>query len=822
MKTTILLLAVVFFSLNVNSQTWQWTHPEKNSNPPNNQYAHDIETDASGNAYVLGEFYDSLFLSNKYITGTAGKSGSYLAKYDSTGKLLWNKLIVPDGNYGDKPILATDLTITANGIYIIGKYLESYWDGYDCDEGGSGGKDYTYKIGSYSFVSAKNDIGFFVAKLNFNGGVVWNKTATRPYCYSFEGNTYYNNYSSVSYYPLLTSDKNNNIVCEFLNGGNYANSISISGYTVPVPKPTNNLAFIVFKMNPSGSVLWSNYAGYSENNVGPIQDCNSIITDNNGNIFMYGLANNNVQFGNIYYEAHYQGYSTFIAKISSAGVWQFAKELCIDSQNTLAAGNPDFMATDNNNNVYALVNHQNTYTHAGYTVIMGDTLLTNQTSYFPVKLNNTGNLIWHKGFGTTPDEGASESIHYANNSLYISGSIRHANYMGPWYFSDLTVIPTYPSSASSDEYFVSKADTSGSFKWFTSFASPYNYMSGFAVKAFNDNVYTAGIYRSYISSLGNLNGTYSTDYYLTDNIFFGKLKDQYIHVVAINPTQLIPGCTISIPFTSYGLNFSAKNKFYAELSNVNGDFSSVTVIGDTTSSGSGIINATIPATLSYGSGYRIRIRSSDTLKTGYNYFAYADTGYALILTCPPPSSGFASTNITANSATVSWTKVSCASGYRVKYRVKGTTAWITAGTLTNNNTTSLNITGLTPNTTYQWRVATRCKNNGVISFSTFASVKQFTTASAFAASGFDEVHVEGNSIITVQPNPTSSDALLKINGAVKDASIVITDFVGKTVWKAININSNIITLPAAHFSAGVYMVKITNGDETKIIKLVKQ
>jgi hypothetical protein len=60
----------------------------------------------------------------------------------------------------------------------------------------------------------------------------------------------------------------------------------------------------------------------------------------------------------------------------------------------------------------------------------------------------------------------------------------------------------------------------------------------------------------------------------------------------------------------------------------------------------------------------VRIHSSDTLKTGYPYYAYADTGFTLTIACPSaPSTGFAATNITATSAPLNWAAVGCASGY---------------------------------------------------------------------------------------------------------------------------------------------------------------
>jgi len=72
----------------LSGQTWQWTHPEPNGvQTYDNDAAHDVETDAAGNVYVLGEYTGSLYLNNTFITSAYGTS-SYLAKYSPTGSLL--------------------------------------------------------------------------------------------------------------------------------------------------------------------------------------------------------------------------------------------------------------------------------------------------------------------------------------------------------------------------------------------------------------------------------------------------------------------------------------------------------------------------------------------------------------------------------------------------------------------------------------------------------------------------------------------------------------------------------------------------------------
>ncbi|MEP7319618.1 MAG: hypothetical protein ABI921_12780, partial [Panacibacter sp.] len=335
MKTIYLFItAFLFMGLQASAQTWQWTKPEPNGSlSPNSEHddAHDVEVDASGNAYVLGDFLDSLFLNNLY---RAKGSGSYLAKYDSTGALLWYKLIIPTSLSGG--IKATDLTITPQGVFIVGKYNPSNTgiSSYDCNGGGTGTIN-SYSIGNYNFNSGiYNEAGLFVTKFNSNGGVIWNQVVKGQVCFD---NGYNASVSDIAYNPIITSDKNNNIVCEFMYQHQEAKrtSLNIGAGIIPLPVPTPNnynFTFIVFKMNNAGNLLWSNYAADQQTNS-VLNECNSLITDNNGNVFLYGTANDGCAFGaNTYHTTEFlingnNSWSNFIAKISSTGLWQFSKEL---------------------------------------------------------------------------------------------------------------------------------------------------------------------------------------------------------------------------------------------------------------------------------------------------------------------------------------------------------------------------------------------------------------------------------------------------------------------------------------------------------------
>jgi hypothetical protein len=68
--------------------------------------------------------------------------------------------------------------------------------------------------------------------------------------------------------------------------------------------------------------------------------------------------------------------------------------------------------------------------------------------------------------------------------------------------------------------------------------------------------------------------------------------------------------------------------------------------------------------------------------------------------------GAIATNITTNSATLSWTAVSGAISYDVDY--SNSSVWINAATATTN--TSVNLSGLSSGSYYQWRIRTNCSS----------------------------------------------------------------------------------------------------------------
>lgn len=80
------------------------------------------------------------------------------------------------------------------------------------------------------------------------------------------------------------------------------------------------------------------------------------------------------------------------------------------------------------------------------------------------------------------------------------------------------------------------------------------------------------------------------------------------------------------------------------------------------------------------------------------------------------------TNITENSAKLNWQAVSGNSGYQYQYKKSSSSSWTTGITSSTNKT----ITSLQANTSYNWRVKTKCSNGA---YGSWSGTKTFTTLS---------------------------------------------------------------------------------------------
>lgn len=121
--------------------------------------------------------------------------------------------------------------------------------------------------------------------------------------------------------------------------------------------------------------------------------------------------------------------------------------------------------------------------------------------------------------------------------------------------------------------------------------------------------------------------------------------------------------------------------------------------------------------------------------------------------------GLSSSNVSSNSASLSWSTVAGAATYTVEYKTSAATAWIVAGTST---ATTRNLTGLAGSTTYNWRVKTDCSGySSTANFITTASScskpgSMTNTALSSTSATLNWSAVSGAANYTVQYRPSTT------------------------------------------------------------------
>jgi hypothetical protein len=145
---------------------------------------------------------------------------------------------------------------------------------------------------------------------------------------------------------------------------------------------------------------------------------------------------------------------------------------------------------------------------------------------------------------------------------------------------------------------------------------------------------------------------------------------------------------------------------------------------------------TIPTTAITGN-VRMRVMMKDGAITGpCESFTYGEVeDYTLSIqtgttgtTCGAPS-GLVNSTVGTTTATVSWAAISGASNYTVQYKKSTATSWTSAST----STTSLNLTGLSSSTIYNWQVRTNCSSGS----SAYTVGANFTTQATISTSCTD-------------------------------------------------------------------------------------
>lgn len=175
--------------------------------------------------------------------------------------------------------------------------------------------------------------------------------------------------------------------------------------------------------------------------------------------------------------------------------------------------------------------------------------------------------------------------------------------------------------------------------------------------------------------------------------------------------------------------------------------------------------------------WRVRTNCS-TGSSGYTQAQFTTTAPV----CDAPT-GLTTTAITTNSATASWAASAGAVSYDVDYKANASSTWINAATAT--TALSVNLTGLSASTLYNWRVRSNCTSSS----SAYVQATFTTATPPVTCPGVYDVSTNGTS---------SGAALIPLNTDVKGTISPVNDidFYRFTITTGGTITATLTTLPA--------------------------
>jgi len=439
MKKLYLLSLLGITLMKIQAQTFEWSKVE-------GLYAYDygygVTTDNSGNLYVAGKYEMNANFSGT-ILPCQGNHDIYVAKYTSSGTLSW--ITTAGGTLGDY----------AHGIACDGSYL------YVAGEIEGYGNLIKFQ-GSTITLNSVGDNDIFLAKYDLDGNLLWAKSS---------GGSYNDKGQAVTY------DNSGNVyVAGFFNDTATFGGTTIHGYT-------NGLNDIfVAKYDKDGNFLWVRQAGSSGRD-----EVKGVKCDADGNVYICGLYSDGVAFGSEILNSPYGYYNIFVTKYSADGTLQWAKPaggdvddvawaMAIDKSGKIyvtgeynayavfgsyaltATGNADvFVACYNNSGDVQWVksaggglidrargigldgNNILITGQFGSTASFGSTTLTaaDSSDIFMAELDNSGNYMWAKSIGGSPDsvetlgyESGNDICGDGNGSIYATGSLLNGGVFG--------------------------------------------------------------------------------------------------------------------------------------------------------------------------------------------------------------------------------------------------------------------------------------------------------------------------------------------------------------------------------------------------------
>ena len=184
----------------------------------------------------------------------------------------------------------------------------------------------------------------------------------------------------------------------------------------------------------------------------------------------------------------------------------------------------------------------------------------------------------------------------------------------------------------------------------------------------------------------------------------------------------------------------------------------------------------------------------------------------------PTVTGLAASAVTTTSVTLGWDTVPAAQEYLLEY---GPTGFLPGqGTEVTISTNSYTVTGLTPNTAYDFWVSTRCSDD--VTSTVSASLTNIRTLEELGVSAMGDTRFS----FTLTPNPAKGSTMLVIAAPAASASglytVTVTDLAGRDVaTHQLQCSGGCrTTLQLDGLSAGAYFVHVKGQFGSAVRKLI--
>ena len=341
------------------AQTFAWIREAGDNN--RFSWAQSVSIDHHHNEVISGFQNDSTHFGST-ILPFYGNFDAYLAKYDSSGNILWVNDI--GGTDADKAYHT--VIDDSDNIYVVGGFMSNQLRLSATD--------------SIALTSAGNQ-NFFIAKYDKNGNFLWARNGGKASPASY-----------ACYAKAVTIAPSGNVVI----GGYYSASMLIAGTSTTLAGTSGTVGMFVIEYAPDGTFMWANNL-LSPSNCG----INALACDNAGNVFVTGKAGAPLYNGTDTVARMLYGDHMILFKYNATGTFQWidtmGKAIEVSAtDNTISSGND--LVPDNLGNIYVGGNWLDTFTLV-YDSSISTYVPVYQQYGFIAKYTNSGAQTWIQKFG---------------------------------------------------------------------------------------------------------------------------------------------------------------------------------------------------------------------------------------------------------------------------------------------------------------------------------------------------------------------------------------------------------------------------------------